>query len=111
MDEHRHSNCYFWAWRRFVRDGGYILIRRTRLSRLSRYADHPGWLPLRMIGIVLQWLAIILNLLGWGLRWGEWFHIAWSTDRRIFWEYVPTDAPKKRIIPPVTFAGKVRRVE
>lgn len=105
------SNCYFWAWGRFVDRGGYIRIRKTRLSTMSGAVDSPWWAPLKAAGIALQWLAIAINLVGWYLRWGEWFHTSWSGDGRKFWQYVPEEDAPARAFPPLIFHGVVEQAE
>jgi hypothetical protein len=40
-------------------------------------------------------------------RFGWWPHFLWSPDLRRFESFVPQDAPKKRLFPPVLFRGFV----
>jgi hypothetical protein len=63
------SNCLIFALTKWVKHGGYLVVRKS--------------------------------------RWGPFPHFLWSPDLQRFESYVPID-PRKRLIPPLLFRGRIR---
>jgi hypothetical protein len=107
----RRSNCHLEAWRRY-RSGeavGFCFLP-TKWSRAARVVMLPICLPVRLVGMALQWLCWPLTHLGEFLRSGHWYHVIWidRTGRR--WEFVPDAAKRMRFAPPLVFRGRVQEV-
>jgi hypothetical protein len=113
----RRSNCHLEAWRKY-RAGEAVgfCFHPTRFARLELVAQHWAWLPLRVLGAMLQWVCWPLTHLGELLRSGRWYHVTWVDREGQHWEFVMTDDQgeyderTRAFAPPLVFRGAVRRV-
>ena len=106
------SNCHIEAWQK-LRAGRarFLCIRFTEHSKVHAVTSAWWWMPLRILGICLQWLAWPLTHVGEFLRTGRWYHATWIVSPgRQHYEYVPHEEKRKRVIPPVLLSGKEQEV-
>jgi len=106
------KNCHLAAWERFVRQGGYIVLRRSNFCAADDASTPWWWLPFYAIGIILQHVGSWITFAGWMLRWRCWYHASWASELNgDWWEYVPKGEKRKRHMPPVFFDGEWQKVD
>jgi hypothetical protein len=109
------SNCHLTAWSRFRAEiADSLSIQYTKNSKLHKYINTKPiirslLIPIKIIGIIIQWAAWILVQLGELLRTGRWYHVTWR-EKDIHKEFVPIEKKNPKWLPPIIFEGKVQEV-
>ena len=104
------SNCHLVAWKKFRdQDADLLCIEYTKKSKLHYFTKNNKYirsllLPIRIIGILIQWICWPMVHVGEFLRTGRWYHVSWMEDG-IHREYVKLDNYVARLIPPIIFKG------
>lgn len=113
----KRSNCHLEAWRRYRRgEAAGFCLRPTHFSKAEKFVKHPLSLPIRLLGMLLQWTCWPLTHVGEMLRTGRWYHVTWFDHQGRRWEYVMTDDAgefddrTRAWFPPLIFRGKVQPV-
>lgn len=105
------SNCHFWAWKRFIEQGGWVCFRKTFWARYEAKDSDVAWWyrPIWATGVALQWIGSAIAFAGWLLRWRSWYHVVWAPDIEHYTEFVPKRPASERGKPPIIFDGEVRQ--
>ena len=111
MIPQRRSNCHLTAWRHY-RQGNAVrfCFKPTLWSRSEKIIKHPLALPIRLLGIALQWICWPLTHIGEYLRSGRWYHVTWMDKEGRHWEFVRTNK-HPHFLPPIIFKGTIKQIE
>ena len=108
MDRAHYSNCHYWAWGHFVKNGGYMCMRRSYFGKLE-VKDTPElyWVPFWIIGVALQHVGSWITFLGWMFRWRTWYHMVWIPKiEEDYYEFNPLTKKGMRKVAPGIFYGR-----
>ena len=107
------SNCHLTAWKKFRNEvASSLSVQYTKNSKVQEYFSKKPiiLLPLRLLGIVVQWIAWPLVHVGELLRTGRWYHVTWR-EGVVHKEFVPLSPRIKKWFPPILFKGKEQEIK
>jgi hypothetical protein len=111
MNFFRRSNCHLRAWEHFrSQRAEFMCIRFTEYSKVT-WTQKWYWMPMRGLGMLIQWFAWPLTHLGEMLRTGRWYHATWIRWDREHLEFVPVNKKVIRWFPPILFHGMEKHID
>ena len=111
----RRSNCHLTAWKKFRNEiADSLSIQYTKNSKVHKFVNKRPLIlklliPIRLLGVGIQWVAWTLVQFGELLRSGRWYHVTWR-EADLHKEFVPILPSKQRWFPPLMFEGKEQEV-